>query len=283
MAKLAAVASGPVGFTDANGTQLSIPTSRIQFEDGVATFTPPTGMTPATSTAIGEWINALVKEGIIVPGVQPPPVPAMIVSAKDAGSAGNEIQIAISNVRPKPTDASKTIFDAAVTQTLVYAMLTPATIKTVLGTAAGSGERPGPVFVSSATAPVQPKNGEYSLTPGATPADPATVDIPKTDGTAGAFGLTSKAAGADAGLTKVSITNADDVAHPGTFTLTAAWSKSAAGIEVSEIATTFGYELAVDPPTGGALAVPAPGTYVLSGGAEPKAASKARVTLPSGS
>jgi hypothetical protein len=279
MAKLAALAADPVGFTNpSDGKQIFVPASLIYFEDGAAKFTPPAGMSSGVSDAIGQWLTALAKAGILTPDTQAPPVPAMVITAKDAGAAGNTIVIAISNVRPKPTDASKTIFDATVSETNTHEGLTPATLKATAGTAAGGGEKPGLVFVSSSGAPVQPKDGAYALT-----GDPAKADVLKADGTAGGFELTAKAAGPDGALTEATVSDAADPDAPGSFTLTVVWEKSAAGIEASELQTQFAYEITVAAPPGGTLAAPAAGAYILSGGAEAQTAAKASASIPAGS
>ncbi len=279
MAKLAALATAPIGYTDpSTSSQLSIPTSLIYFEDGSAKFTPPAGMSASTSADITKWLAALAREGILTSDAQAPPVPAMVISAKSAGSAGNSIEVEITNVRPKPADATKTIFDITLTETNTYELLKPQTVKAVVGTAAGGGDKPGLVFVSSGGNPSQPKDGVYPMT-----GDPATADIAKADGSAGAFVLTTKAGGADAALTKVTISAATDPANPGTFTLEAVWTKAAAGIEPADLVAALGYEITVAPPDGGALAPPAAGGYALSGGGEVQAATKASASIPTGS
>jgi hypothetical protein len=278
MAKLAALAPGPIPFTDSNGDQVEIPVSLAYFEDGVPKFTPPTGMSPGTATAIGNWLLALAAEGVLRPGAASPPVPAMVINAKSPGSQGNTITVTIANVRPKPGDASKTVFDAQVAESDVYELLTPATLEAVLGTSATNGQQPGLAFVSSAGAPALPKNGTYPLN-----GDPATVDIPKADGSPGGFSLRSKAGGTDAALTTATVSRSDDPEHPGTFMLQLTWKKAtAAAIEPGGLGTTFAYEISVDPPAGGTLAAPAPGTYGLGGGADARAAEKASATIPAG-
>jgi hypothetical protein len=277
VAKLAVLAAGPVGYTDAGGSQLSIPTSSMFFEDGAIGFAAPAAMDATTKDGIGKWLIALANEGYITPDTTTPSVPALIVEAKDAGPAGNAILIDIANVRPKPTDTTKKVVDAAVTETDVWSMLTPATIKTVVGTSVGTGDQRGLVFVSSAGAPVQPKDGTYPMA-----GDPAVVDIKKADNSAGAFSLKTKAGGPDAALTKVIISGAADAANPGTFSMSAIWTKAAAALEAGDIEAAFDYEIAVDPPEGGSLAVPAAGTYPLSGGASTRSATKASVSLPAG-
>jgi hypothetical protein len=278
VARLAVLAAGPVGYTDAGGSQVSIPTSAMFFEDGAVGFTAPTSMDGATKDGIGNWLTALATEGLLTPDTSTPSVAAMIVQAKDTGPSGNAIQIDITNVRPKPTDTSKKIVDASVSEADEWQMLTPATLKTVVGTSTGTGDQRGLVFVSSSGAPVQPKDGTYPMT-----GDPATVVINKADGTAGAFTLTTKAGGPDAALTTIVISGAADAANPGTFSMRATWTKAAAALEAGDIQGAFDYEISVDPPAGGSLAVPAPGTYPLSGGASTRAATKASVSLPAGS
>jgi hypothetical protein len=277
VAKFGALAAGPVGFTDELGSQLSIPTALIYFEDGNAAFTAPATMSATASDAIGKWLVVLAKEGFLVADTTSPTAAAMVIEAKDPGSAGNGIQVEITNLRPKPTDASKKIVDAAVSETDEWRLLTPATLKQVVGTSATTGDQRGLVFVSSGGAPVQPQDGVYALT-----GDPATVVINKADATAGAFTVKAKAAGPDGALTTVTIEGAADAANPDTFSMTAKWTKAAPALEAAGIEPAFAYEISVDPPDGGTLAIPAPGSYPLSGGAAAQGATKATVTVPAG-
>lgn len=278
MSKLAVLAAGPVAYTDAGGSQVSIPTPAMFFEDGAVGFAAPATMDAATKDGIVSWLTVLATEGFLTPDTSTPSVPAMIVEAKDAGPSGNAIQIDITNVRPKPTDTSKKIVDVTVSEADEWQMLTPATLKSVVGTSAGTGDQRGLVFVSSAAAPVQPKDGTYAMT-----GDPATAIINKADGSAGAFTLKTKAGGPDAALTKIEISGAADAANPDTFSMRATWAKTAMALEAGDIEAAFDYEISIDPPEDGSLAVPAAGTYPLSGGASTRAATKASVSLPAGS
>ena len=277
MAKFAVLAAGPVSYTGTDGSQVSVPTSAMFFDNGVVGFTAPAGMDSATKDGIGKLLIALAREGLLVADTSVPTAAAMVIEAKDAGVAGNNIQISITNLRPDPTDSTKKVVDATVTEGNVWTGLTPATVKAVLGTSAGTGDQRGLVFVSSAGTPAQPKDGTYVMT-----GNPATVDIKKADNSAGAFTLKTKDGGADAALTKIVISGAADAANPNTFTIEATWSKAATELEASEIDAAFAYEINVDPPAGGSLAPPAPGTYPLSGGANTRSSTKASASLPSG-
>lgn len=274
MAKVRALASGPIAFSSTS--QLLIPVSAITFDDGAPSYAPPSGTGQETAAQIAAWLQALAAEGVLTAAPAPPVQPAMILTATSPGAAGNAVTITISNVRPKPTDASTTIFDATVREVDRYEQLTAATISTVLGTSAGGGEHPGLAFVSSG-APSHPKNGTYPLV-----GDPATVDVAKSDGSAGAFTLESRAGGAEAALTAAVVSDADDAEHPDTFTLEITWEKSATGIAAGDFDTEFDYAITADAPQGGSLSAPAAGTYTLGGGADATSAAAASATLPAG-
>jgi hypothetical protein len=269
----AVLANGPVGFTD-TGQQKVIPLPDLYFDitSGAikADKWPPykTSSNQAFKDSIDAWLQHLVLNGDLVKDRAESPPAAMLITAKDAGASGNSIIIVVSNVRDDTATPPNKIFDMSLTETDTYTGLTPTTITDVLGTTAGGGKKPGLVFVSSAAAPVLPAPGANPLV-----GDPATVTIDKADTTPGAFDVTAKRGGVDGALTVVTI---KDVVGQ-TFTLVAVWTKSANGIAAAAVATQFAYEINVSaPPGGGAILAPAPGTLVLSGGADaqgPAAAS----------
>jgi hypothetical protein len=121
--------------------------------------------------------------------------------------------------------------------------------------------------------PELPKAGDYTLS-----GDPATKDIDKNAGAGVAFTVSAKSSGADGALTKATIKDIDSNAN--TFTLVATWAKTATGIQVTAVQTSFDYELTVSAPAGGKLAVPAAGTITLSGGTDAAAASSAAALIP---
>ncbi len=233
---------------------------------------PYNSSTAALKNSIDAWLQHLVRNGDLVKDTQQPPAAAMVITAKDPGAAGNSIKIVVSNVREDVANPPNKIFDVTVTETDTYTGLTPATIKDVLGTAAGGGQKPGLVFISSAAAPVLPAAGTNPLS-----TDPAKATINKADATPGAFDVTAKRGGVDGALTVVII---KDVVGQ-TFTLVAVWTKNANAMSPAAFSTQFAYEIVVSaPPGGGALLVPAPGTLVLAGGADAQGPTPASTVVP---
>lgn len=270
------VANGPISFSDAQGRAFSIPLSLLYFDGGGTIQADTWPLYGDHQALIDDWLPYLQEQGLIREGEAPAPVEAMIVKAQDPGAAGNTILLNIGNVHPDPADNTVTRFDATVTETNSYPGLAVETVKTVLGTGAGSGSKPGLVFVSSAGDPELPKAGSYPLAGGGA-GTPATADIPNQDESATAFSLTARKEGGDGDLITVEINAVDTAAS--TFTLTATWAKSATDLEAGELAAAFDYEITVDPPASGTLAAPAAGEYALSGGADAQTAKPASVTL----
>jgi hypothetical protein len=265
MARTPALSNGPVEFTNAGGNQVSLPLSSIFF-DG-KTIHSEGSIYNANKAAADDWLTYLAKIGEIVPDANPPSKTAMVIKAKSAGSTGNFIQIRFSN--PDNTDPTNVKFDVTVTETDAYPGLTPATIQQALGAQPGLVVLPG-------TAPTElPQPGSYPLAV-TNPNSPASVDIPKNSGSGNAFTLQAKADGPDGALTQVTI---KDVTAT-TFTLTAAWMKTATQIMASNIGATFDYEITVSAPTGGTLSAPAAGTVTLSGGSDAASARQASAVVP---
>src|SRR5262249_22377317 len=154
--------------------------------------------------------------------------------------------------------------DITVTATDTYTALTPATIGEVLGVDVTPGTRPGLVQVKGAGPYALPKVKDYTLAGGN--GGNATKDVDKRTGSGTAFTLEAKRAGADGNSIQVSIKDVNSTDQ--TFTLIASWSKSLAGVKLSDITADFGFLIKADPPIGGAFAPPAPATIVLVGGSD---------------
>jgi hypothetical protein len=269
------IANGPISFTDGEGRAFAIPLSLLSFNDqGQLLYDE--WPHDEHSGLLDLWLPYWQKQGMIREGAEPPRGQAMIITAQDAGAAGNTILLDIQNVRPDPADAAITIFDATVTETNSYPGLTPESLKEVIGEEAGGGTKPGLVFVSSTGDPVLPKAGDYPLADGG--ADASSVDIPTPDDSAIAFSLDARKAGAEGDNITVTISDVDEVAS--TFTLVAVWNKEATGLEADELEATFAFEIAVDPPASGELAAPAAGEYLLRNGSDIQSAVSASATLP---
>lgn len=272
MANTPVTAMGPLEFTD-GGEQFVIPLSALYFDSGTNQLKTDSPLYAKHKATIDAWLSYLQDNGTVTPAPQPPPAAAMVIAAADSGSSGNDISIAFANVRVDP-NTHDTIFDATLTQTDTYPGLTPDTVKDVIGTSAGGGSRPGLVFVSSGGAPTQPANGSTPLTGG----PPFTADL--SDGVGGtAFSVRSKSDDADAADTTVTISAAADPGDPGTFTLTATWTKQVTGIQAADLETSFAYEITVVAPPAGQLLPPSPGTVALRGGSDLTGPSKASVTV----
>jgi hypothetical protein len=271
MADTPATAMGPLEFTD-GGEQFVIPLSALYFDSGV-TLKTSSPLYAQHHHALDGWLAYLQSSGLVTPAPVAPPAAAMEITAAATGSAGNDIVITFSNVREDP-NTHHTVFDATLTHTDVFSGLTPDTVGDVIGTSRGTGIRKGLVFVSSGGTPTQPANGSYALSGG----PPAEGDI--SDGHGGtAFSVTTRSNDAESANTTVEITAADDVSNPDTFTLTASWSKSAAGIEPGDLQSEFASEITVDPPNGGQLLPPAAGSVSLRGGSDATGPTAASVTV----
>lgn len=270
MATTSVVATGPVDFVTAAGSQVSIPVSALYFDASNTLKADAWPGFAANSAIVTPWLAYLVRTGVLRPAEQPPVTIAMIVAAKNPGWAGNNITIAFDNVT---TAGATTTFDAKVTEKDVYSALTPATLGTVLGTTTTRGSKPGLVVLSSTGTPTMPKNKTYN----APAASPYEISVEKATAAASAFKLLSREDNAEASRTKVEISEADQTA--GTFTLTATWTKSVTGIQVSALQSSFAYEITVTAPQGGALAPPAKGEVVLSGGSEATSARSANASV----
>lgn len=273
MSETVALGNGPVVFTGKDGNQLLIPLSALSFDSSgklnVSNW-------PTLTSDGASWLTYLVSRGGLTPGAAPPPKPAILIKATDPGAAGNNIQVAISNV-------ISTTFDATITETDTYVGLSfdqasPSFMKTVLGTDSAPGTKPGLVRVLAADTPSQPKEGSYSLTGGDDKLKKPSATSVDGDPSGTAFNVQAKKPGQDGDKTTVTIANVDDNAK--TFTLTAVWTSSITGIQLTDLPTKLagsGYEITVTSPSGG-YALPAAGTIQLSGGADATAAQAASVT-----
>ena len=271
MADTPATAMGPLEFTD-EGEQFVIPISALYFDSG-GTLKTSSPLYAKHKQALDGWLAYLQGQGLVTPAPVPPPAPAMVITALETGSTGNDIVIAFSNVHEDP-NTHDVIFDAELTQTDVYPGLAPDTVGDVLGTGPGNGSRPGLVYVSSGGTPTQPANGSYPLSGG----PPATADI--SDGHGGtAFSVTTRSNNADSTHTTVEISAADDTSNPDTFTLTATWSNQVTGIQPGDLEGSFASEITVAAPDGGQLLPPAPGTVSLRGGSDVTGPTAASVTV----
>jgi hypothetical protein len=252
-----ALATGPVSFLDANSNQQEIPLSAISFGPNGPDASSWSNY-PANSALIQQLLQQLVKQGLLTPNLQVAPSAALSITATEAGTAGNVIQVTISNVSTTANTMS-----GAVSATEVYPGLTTATIGAALGTSAATAN--GLVYLqSNNNQPPGNFTQSTSSGPGFTYAIPEAADSTKTAFTVAAV---DSADAADAANISVSV--APDPSPATTFTLTASWAKSVPNVTLATLTTAatnpFGLLVTFTVPPGGSL--PAPGTVTLQGGA----------------
>jgi hypothetical protein len=205
---------------------------------------------------------------------------AMVVTAAEAGAAGNHITVDIA-VHPGREAAGST-FDMTVTETSSYTGLTMATVESVLGSDTVRGKSPGLVrvqHVDPAQAP--PPSGTHQLA-GAKPTSTASVKVTPPGKETG-LTFVARKSGPDGALTSVQISSDQAKGH---FDLQATWTKTVKGATAASAAkdlAALGYAVTVAPPAGGAFAVP-PATQDspihLSGGADAPSPKPASTAIP---
>jgi hypothetical protein len=264
-----ALATGPVSFLDANSNQQEIPLSAISFGlDGPDASS--WSNYAANSALIQQLLQQLVNQGFLTPDLQAAPSAALSVTATEAGTTGNVIQVTISNV-----SASANTMTVAVSATEVYPGLTTATIGNALGTSAATAN--GLVYLESNN-DQPPANFTQSTSsgPGFTYAVPEAADSTKTAFTVAAVDSTDAADAAN-----ISVSVVPDPAPATTFTLSASWTKSQDNVTLATLTTAatnpFGLLVTFTTPSGGSL--PAPGTVTLQGGATASSTPAAPATV----
>jgi hypothetical protein len=279
----AVIGSGPIGFTDKEGNQQFIPLSQLYFDD-YGKVTVKGGQLGENNEVVDALLKNLVAGGFLKSAPTLPPKPAIVIKAAIPGAKGNTIQVTFSNFRNIPTGkppVNITTFDAEIIAKATYSNLSSDPISTsfigkVLGVGATPGISPGLVRVKQPapnTQIQQPKAIKTSTKLGqSNPSVERNFFVVQQEGTASdpAFTLEAWKGGADGQNIEIAI---PDV-NPGdkTFTLVVEWTQP----KIVEIALTelpsklagLGFVITVSPPEGESFGIPAPGTIVLSGGAD---------------
>lgn len=260
MTTIPALGGGPLTFVDATGKQFSIPLLFVTFP--TAPGTPVLGGPLAGNLEATTWLSYLNQQGLVTAGSSPTNPPAFSIAARDAGSAGNDITIAFSNIQLDTANPSQTKLDVTVATTQTYPGLTTASIVTLLGTAPLAGSQPGLAYVGTPPTALPAATSAAAAFTGS----PLAYAIPGTDGILLATHATPAEA-ADAAL----LTGAIAAATAAKFTLVLAWTKTAAGVALADLNATFAYLISVTAPPGpgGFAHPPAAGTVTLQGGSDP--------------
>lgn len=268
MARIPVVGSGPVEFMDESGQQILIPLSDLSFDANGNPVASDWPLYVKHKDAVDALLNYLLRSGSLTPAPQPAPTAAMVVTAKNKGAGGNNIQLTVSNSgSTDPNDDTR--FDSSVSETDTWIGLTKDTVEQTVGTAANGGAL---VFITKNSAKGRPKNGNYQMANAA----PFKVSVLQADNATEAFEVQARnPADAEAGRTTVIVSGVSNDPNDPSFTLSAVWRKDASKVHAADLNGQFGYEIAVDAPPGGALGVPANGTTALRGGAEAQPATAA--------
>ena len=277
------IGNGPIGFTDSKGNQRFIPLSVLEFSDSEIDASK-WSLYKANKTIVEALLRELVDNDFLRPGPSAPPKPAMILKAAFPGAAGNNIQVAFSNLKVDTTTPANTTFDARITAKdtylgLSYDSASPAFIKKVLGTETLTGTSPCLIRVRDAETPSQPQKKSYPLSGGnATKKSSKGID---GDPTGTAFTVEAWKNGDEGNSITATISDVDDATK--TFKLVVELKQTPiTGIKLSQLPIKLagsGIVLEVKKPVGGDYALPALGTVGLSGGSDAKAASTAEATI----
>jgi hypothetical protein len=269
----AVLGSGPIGFTDTNGKQQSIPLSLLYFDNGLVKA-DKWPLYPANTAVVDALLKSLVAGEFLKPAPAPPPKPAIILKAAIPGIRGNTIQVTFSNIVAGATPPTSTTFEAEITAKAIYSALSfdpnsPSFIGKVLGVEV-SGTSPGLVRVKqpAPSTAVPPKTITISkplVREGASPRSSLSVD---GDPSGTAFTLEAWKEGADGDNIKIAIPDVDSVAQ--TFTLVVEWIQpKITSIALTDLPSKLAgteFVIQVSQPEGADFGIPSPGTIVLSGG-----------------
>lgn len=287
---LSALGNVPLEYTDANGKQISIPLSALKFTNGQLSVDSSKWPTPSGSATLPGFVTSmltnLAQQGVIVPAPVPSPKPAMAVTAKDPGSAGNNIVLTFAVTTPN-LDPTQVKFSMTVTETNTYTglSLTPAAktyVETVLGSDTVTSPSPGLAHVIHASlgatgTPALPSPATFKVNN--PPSPKARLDVKSTDATPKLlFTLEAKKAGKDGELTSVLSVGAN-AGDATLFDLSIQWTKQVNNLTLANVAANTGalsYEVAVAAPSSGIFSIPQANSVQLSGGADgasPTAAS----------
>jgi hypothetical protein len=276
MATAPVVGTGPVEFLSEQGPdqgkQMLIPLTFLYFDANGVLKGDKWPLYLAHQATVDALLDYLSKAGAVYPAPQPSPPAALTITARHAGSSGNNIQLTFSNSGTSdPNDPKK--FDAALVESDTYIGLTKDTAEQTVGTNAGAGL----VFVTQGSAKARPKAGQYPM---ATLAQPFKVEVLDDHGNP-AFELQPRdGTDNEAKNTTITVSGISNDPNDPHFNLTVTWQKTVAGLNTGQLQTDFEYEITVDnPPGGNQLGMPANGTIALRGGSDPAVAKSATAVV----
>ena len=199
--------------------------------------------------------------------------PAMLLTAADAGSAGNDIEFAITKVVSAPNPL-RTRLDVALLDRHSFQGLTTATIQSALLASPGLVQVSGKVLAG-----IPPQAGTVSLS-GGTATVKASAAIASLKGPP-AFTLIAKKVGVAGNETRVTVSNVNP--NGGSFDLDVVYSAKVTSIPLDQLGQNgnefLAYDISISAPSGGDLLVPPTGVTHLTGGADGAKPVKASATI----
>ena len=269
-----AIGQGPLWFTDENGSQKSIPLSAFDFSGSAPTLDSAYSAHFATGDVamINQLAANLAAAGELTPQPTPPPLPAILFTATQAGPEGNNVTVAVT---PDSGNALTGKVAITATEVDVYAGLTDGlAAKAAIGVdvPGGSGDRAGTGLVQVQEAgTVTAGQGAKAVS---NVAVKAATDFKAADGTTTLFTLVPRANLAAASLT-VTVSVTPDPAPAQTFTVTATYQGSTtADVALSALSSMpAAVTVLITATTPTELAMPGSEAVVLSGGAANVAAT----------
>lgn len=274
---MSVLGSGPFEFTDLRGNQASIPLGQLVFNssgnaevDG--SWPPLSGYSGDQKDVIAKFLADQQKGELFSKAPVVSPKPAVVFTAADKGTLGNEIEITITTTPGAGGDPFDAKFDVTAEQSESYPGLKLDTIADVLGTDTTDGSQPGLAIVIGTVGTELP--AEITDEPFDAASQLKVLDaVDPVPGTA--FTLEARKKDPDTAFLLATVKDVDDGA--GTFTLDLKWRRTVTNAKLATIAADLAaldYLVTVAPPAPDPFGVPKSVTSLaLSGGTDTANAS----------
>jgi hypothetical protein len=277
MVNIPVLGGAPVAFT-ADGNQREIPLSQLYFDSNGNINATSWPLYSTYQSIVDPWLAYLVGQKLLTPGAVPAAKPALAISAREGGAAGNAVSVTFANPMPNADPKAATV-DITVSAIQNWSLLRAENLESILGTGPGTGSQPGLVFLKppAPNAGTMPRAGTVAAA--GTPPELAI----KKQGSGTAFTLKPLFDGpdpADAALLTVTVKDVDTTNN--SFSLVANWTKSKTGVSLQDLLdpphNPFAYLVNFAAPSGGLIGPPNAGTITLQGGADSRTAPSVTAT-----
>jgi hypothetical protein len=265
---LAAISRNPIFVFTTKNTWVEVPIPAVSFEE--ARLVVDEAFSDAGDPNVTSWLAYLASVGSLwagaaLPPTKPPPadpppaLPALVLFSATRGSTGNGVRI---DIEYSATEENE--YTVTATKTDTYEGMTLDGVERALD------ERPGLVRVKS-----HAHGSKLPAERAATPVESDGTLTIRDDDDDPVFVLSTAGSSADDKLVTVAVTRDEPT---GTFSLTAQWSKAVtvdgaadaaaqlAALNGTDTETGLRHVATFAAPAGTALALPQPGSFLLSGG-----------------